>query len=135
MQGDEAQKKEALIAHKSRGARTKLSENEREGVARFLQAQTPFGPTNLSPAALTWLVTHATSTLCHRGELLYQRGQRARCFTLLLGGRVEVRSGADEFVSIVGPFACLAFAALVDGAHIADFTAKALEKTPALQVL
>eukprot|EP00003_Mantamonas_plastica_P003210 TRINITY_DN12570_c0_g1_i3.p1 TRINITY_DN12570_c0_g1~~TRINITY_DN12570_c0_g1_i3.p1 ORF type:complete len:490 (+),score=222.04 TRINITY_DN12570_c0_g1_i3:402-1871(+) len=66
---------------------------------------------------------------------LYRRGKRAKFFTLVLSGHMEVISGEDEFVSRRGPFTSLAQKALGSKEYKVDFTAKSGdEKTTVLKI-
>eukprot|EP01006_Ploeotia_vitrea_P024909 TRINITY_DN57721_c0_g1_i1.p1 TRINITY_DN57721_c0_g1~~TRINITY_DN57721_c0_g1_i1.p1 ORF type:complete len:543 (+),score=32.23 TRINITY_DN57721_c0_g1_i1:55-1683(+) len=55
--------------------------------------------------------------------VLFHKHQPADAFVMLFSGRVEVKSGADNFKSEIGPWCCLGQQAMEKDDYICDFTA------------
>lgn len=59
---------------------------------------------------------------------IYKRGVPSINAYLILNGRLEIKAGADGFISEAGPWTLLGVHALVDDLYAPDFTARVLEK-------
>ena len=73
-------------------------------VTRVLSTLPIFAAPRLTPGALKWLVRASAPAMVSRDTVLYRRGERAHACSLILAGRVEVRSGIDGFISQAGAF-------------------------------
>ncbi|KAL0479659.1 metal transporter [Acrasis kona] len=65
---------------------------------------------------------------------IYEKNQESDIFCLILQGRVEVKSGIDNFVSENGPWSFLGVRALTQPHFLSDFSAKCVKDTSFVSV-
>jgi len=91
-----------------------MQENLLLAVLAFLQATQPcFSSEHISEEELLQLLRASSiETSPAVGTLLYQRNVSQAVATIVLQGLVEVRSGAEDLVSQIGPWGCIAMRSL-----------------------
>lgn len=66
---------------------------------------------------------------------LYEKNEQSDFFALILDGRVEVKSGTDNFISENGPWSFLGTRALSTAAFVPDFTARVIKECSFVKIL
>jgi hypothetical protein len=67
-------------------------------------------------------------------SLLYEKDKESDYFSLILQGRVEVKSGTDNFVSENGPWSFLGVRALSNRKFVPDFSAQVIKETSFVKI-
>jgi len=67
-------------------------------------------------------------------KVVFERGRKTRHFVLVLEGKLEVRSGSEEFISYSGPFTYLGVGALKKKSFVPDFSAKVVKSVQLLRI-
>mmetsp|Transcript_22001 Transcript_22001/g.39570 ORF Transcript_22001/g.39570 Transcript_22001/m.39570 type:complete len:524 (-) Transcript_22001:1762-3333(-) len=65
---------------------------------------------------------------------LYEPGQPSEVFTVVLSGKVVVKTGRDNFHCLIGAWECLGEKALTEQKYIPDFTATVCSECSVLQI-
>ncbi|EGG14553.1 Ancient conserved domain protein 2 [Cavenderia fasciculata] len=118
---------------------SKLSPQQIVAIYNFLSGSLPeFSSKLLSEAAFQkMLATKGTLVLDvdkpKKGDLfIYNRGVADEYFTIVLQGKLEIRSGSEGFVSEGGPFTTLGLNALKNDHFVPDFSARIISQTAQL---
>jgi len=104
--------------------------DEVRALASYLANNAPmFRASEVPAAALRRLVSRSPAynveeTDVRRGIYVYVRGVPATYACLLLHGRLQIASGAEELPSELGPWILLGAAALTDAHYVPEFTAQ-----------
>jgi metal transporter CNNM len=83
---------------------------------------------------LSDLIEKAEYKYLEIGEVLYQRGQTYEFFTLVLRGKLEIKSGIDNFVINKGPWSTLALKSITEPKFRSDFEAVAVKESRIVKI-
>mmetsp|Transcript_73347 Transcript_73347/g.122521 ORF Transcript_73347/g.122521 Transcript_73347/m.122521 type:complete len:715 (+) Transcript_73347:68-2212(+) len=125
------QRKEVMEAGKAARLTTKSVDEVRALTSYLASNVAQFRPHAFSNAALRRLVQRCPIYVVdvqkvQQGCFVYVSGIPASYCCLLLHGRLQVRSGNENFTTEIGPWRMLASNALTDDNYIPDFTAKVI---------
>jgi len=120
-------------------AHAQLSPQQIVAIISFLSSSLPeFSKKFISDDAFKYLVHNSTILEFDRppkgDKMIYTRGLPDQFFTLVLQGKLEIRSGSEGFFSDCGPFSYLGLNALKSETFVPDFSAKVVSHVQLLRV-
>lgn len=113
---------------------------ETRALCSFLSSNVPlFRPASISTAQLRRLVQRCalvsvSADEVRAGRYVYVRGVPTSSCTLLLQGKLQIRAGAEGFLSEVGQWTTLGLSALTDISYRPDFSARLIEPARVLVI-
>jgi len=120
-------------------AHAQLSPQQIVAIISFLSSSLPeFSKKFISDDAFKYLVHNSTILEFDRppkgDKMIYTRGLPDQFFTLVLQGKLEIRSGSEGFFSDCGPFSYLGLNALKSESFVPDFSAKVVSHVQLLRI-
>eukprot|EP01112_Ceratiomyxa_fruticulosa_P009526 TRINITY_DN2488_c0_g2_i2.p1 TRINITY_DN2488_c0_g2~~TRINITY_DN2488_c0_g2_i2.p1 ORF type:complete len:549 (-),score=119.29 TRINITY_DN2488_c0_g2_i2:53-1699(-) len=118
----------------------KLTPQQTTAIQAFLSGTIPeFNSDKITEKAFGTMISKCAVDVFDKpasGEkLIYKRGVAGtNYFTLVLQGKLEIRSGSEGFVSESGPFSYLAVGALKVDNYVPDFSAKVISNVQILRI-